>query len=286
MRRLLPFWLSILILLMGALGTPPAPAQPSAATKTLSDTVALTATGSVEIDSQEGSITVSTWDRAEVGYEVTLEPGEGDSVVTSEPAIVHTKQSLSFDNSPGWSLRIPGLVTISPGGTNRSIPHYRIVMPTTAALSIYDQASTIDVTGLDADLVLDTHEGTATVDSVEGTVDLDTHEGSIQATAIRGGATVDTHEGAITVSFDEFSVPSRADTHSGQLRFFLPPSTGFELVPDIESAELTIDEAFGNPTRDGARQLFNGGGPEFEIETFSGAVELLPSDSLTSSPLP
>lgn len=277
MFRLLSLWTGALTLLLGALAPASSVAQPSSSTTTLSDTVAFDRSGTVEIDNQNGSITVTTWNRAQVGYEMTLEPSEGDSVFVPEAYVHRTDREMSFGEGDSWSFQIPGFLSISPSGTSSPGGHYRVVMPKTAELEIDDYTSTIDVSGLTADVEIDTHQGEATVDSVKGHLQLETHTGTIEATAIRGGVELDTHSGSISVSFEQLSSASSAESHSGPLHFFLPTDAGFELALDLGTADLTIDEAFGTPSGDSEHRIFNGGGPELEIDSFSGTVDVRPS---------
>lgn len=258
----------------GAEGQPSSPSPPD----TLQDTVNLAQDGTVEItDTHTGRITVSTWNRERVAYEVAPIAGDEDSVRVSNVRVNHSEQRFTLDHEGGsWSINIPGLLRISPGGENAMENRYRVTMPKTAALEIDDFASTIEVTDVQADVQIDSHQGDVSVDSVDGLLEVETHEGTIDATALRGGIRVDTHEGTASVSFDQFSEASSAEMHAGRLRFFLPADAGFTLETDFASAELTIDEAFGPPATKDKRQLFNGGGPTLSLNAFSGTIELRP----------
>ncbi len=265
------------------LWAPPSVTAQSTGAKTRSDTVDSSPTGTVEIDNRTGSITVTTWDRPQVGYEVTLAPTEDDSVVVTEPDIDHSEEKLSFGHDHSWSLRIPGVLTISPGGTSNPIGHYQIVMPRTALLEIDDFGSTIEVSDVKANVEIDTHQGAVNVDGVEGRLNLETFSSTAEVTGLRGAAMLETHSGRIMAAFEEFSASSTAETHSGSLRFFLPADTEFVLETDADSSQLTIDEAFGRPTRNDDRWIFNGGGPNLSVDTFSGTIELRPLDARSSS---
>jgi hypothetical protein len=261
----------------------PTQAQSVLGAQTWSDTVDFSPTDRVEIHNQTGSITVTTWDRPQVGYEVTLAPSESDSVLATDFAIDHSDEELSFGRDGSWSIRIPGLLTISPDAGGDPIGHYRIVMPKTASLDIDDFGSTIEVSDVEANVEVDTHEGSVTVRGVEGTLELETFSSTATASGLRGSAELETHSGRITAAFEEFAAASSAETHSGSLRFFLPTNTGFVLATDADSSQFTIDEAFGPPSKDDERWSFNGGGPDLSVEAFSGTVELRPLDAYAPS---
>lgn len=260
-----------------------AQAQSPPGAKTRSDTVDLSSTGKVEIDNQTGSITVSTWGRPQVGYAVTLVPRERDSILSTDFDIDHSEEEFSVGHDHSWSIRIPGLLTISPDGGSEPIGHYRIVMPKTASLEIDDYESTIEVSGVEGATNIDTHDGTVRVRGAAGKLDLDTYSGEVTATGLREGADLESYSGGVTAVFEEFSASSSADTYSGPLRFFLPTDAGFTLVTEADSSQVTIDEAFGAPLREEERWRFNGGGPDLSVETFSGTVELRPLDAYTPS---
>ncbi len=285
-RASLP-WIMALGFVLGLSGPHSAGAQSSFSSDIRRDTVALDHDGAVELTNHEGHITVDTWDRAQVAYEVrpASDTSEPQPVPTLDIEHSERRFSISSEND-SWSIQIPGLLTISPGGSNTPAWAYRVTMPETATLEIDDHASTIDVSDVNADVEIDTHEGEVSVDAVGGHLTLDTHAGTATATAVQGGVTLDTHAGSISVSFRQFSDSSSAETHSGTLRFFLPADAGFELRTDLGSADVTVDSTFGTPSTKEERQIFNGGGPELFIDAFSGTVELRPLASDEAPPRP
>ncbi|MEF8816286.1 MAG: DUF4097 family beta strand repeat-containing protein [Salinibacter sp.] len=276
-----PRLLVAVMLIGGSLGgTQAVPAQPASSlppgSKTESDTVDLSPTGTVEIDNQKGSITVTTWTRPEIGYRAALSPSAEDSVVATDLDVDHSGEELSFDHDHSWSLRIPGLLTISPDGTSEPIGHFWVVMPETAGLEIDDHASTIEVSGVQGNVNIDTHSGTATVEAIGGNLRLETFSSSATASGLQGRTEIETRSGGITAVFEEFAGPSSAETHSGDLRFYLPADTGLTVATDADTSQFVIDEAFGTPSRDDDRWTLNGGGADLSLETFSGTIELRP----------
>jgi len=195
MPRVPPPWLLVLGFALSLAGLRPACAQSSPSSDVRRDTVALDRDGAVELTNHKGRITVDTWDRAQVAYEVrpASDTSEPQPVPTLDIDRSQRQFSISSDNN-SWSIRIPGLLTISPGGSDTSAWTYRVTMPETATLEIDDYASTIDVSGVNADAEIDTHAGEVSVDAVEGHLTLDTHAGTATATAVQGGVTLDTHD--------------------------------------------------------------------------------------------
>jgi len=279
-------WNAVLGLVLG-LGVAAEAAGQPAPPDALEDTVRLAPDGAVEIDdTHRGSITVTTWERAEVAYRIAPVSDE-DSGVTSKVVVRRTDQGLSIDqDGASWSIHIPGLLRISPSAGGNLAAHYRVTMPKTATLEVNDYASTIEVSGGAADLEIDTHQGAVVVDSADGMLDLSTHSGQITAAGIRGGVALDTHAGDASLSFANFSASSTAETHSGTLRFFLPAKAGFALQTDLDSTDLTVDEAFGAPSTDstdGERRTFNGGGPTLTLDAPADAVTVRPLEARDAS---
>lgn len=246
-------------LLLGIIGTGPVQAQP--ATKTVSDTVALDPSGTVEIDTRSGSITVQTWDRAEVAYEVRIEsPTEGDDVALTTLDVTHSANELDLDADFPWRFQIPGVVTISPGGTERALFHYTVTIPQSAQLEIDDYAST------------------TTIDGVKGAVLLDTYSGTIEASGLGGGLELEAYNTSAEISFSALTAPISVDTYAGPVRLTFPPGTGFDLETDLQRADqITASETLPLPsvTEDGNYDgPVNGGGPELSVESYSGTIEL------------
>lgn len=254
MIRFAALWGTVVGLLLGgsvpvgATGQPSSPSPPSPGP--LRDTVRLAPDGTVEIsDTRDGTIAVTTWDRAQVSYEVipgdTAEAPPGSegapSSLASALSIRQTEQKFSIDqDGSSWSIHIPGLLRISPGGADDLTAHYRVTMPETASLKIDDFASHITVTGM------------------------------------RGGLTLDTHSGEASVSFDSFSAPSTVEMLSGRLHIYLPADAGFALQTDLPDADLTVDDAFGASATDDGHRTFNGGGPLLTLDVVTGTAALRP----------
>lgn len=245
--------------LLGLIG--PASVQAQPASKTVSDTVALAPSGTVEIDTRNGSVTVQTWERAEVAYEVRIEsPVEGGDVALTTLDVTHSADELDLHADFPWRLQIPGVVTISPGGTERALFHYTVTIPQSAGLEVDDYASK------------------TTIDGVEGPVALDTYSGTIEASDLGGGLELEAYDASAQISFSAFTAPISVDTYAGPVRLTLPLQAGFDLETDLQRPDqLSASETLPLPPRtdDGNYDgPVNGGGPDLSIESYSGTIEL------------
>jgi hypothetical protein len=246
-------------LLLGLIGTGPGQAQPAA--KTVSDTVALDPSGTVEIDNHRGSITVTTWNRTEVKYEVRIaSPNEQDDLPFTTLDATHSDEELELDADFPWRIQIPGVVTISPGGSERAAFHYTVSVPESARLEIDDYASAIQVADVKGDVVIDTYSGTVKASNLAGSFALEMYGGTAQ------------------VSFSALTAPLSVDTYAGPVHLSLPMEAGFDLKTDLQSADqLTVDGSLSlpSPTEDGNYDgPVNGGGPKLSIESYSSTITL------------
>lgn len=268
----LPVLLAVAFLSLGF--ATPASAQTPA--RTVSDTVPLAADGEVTVDNHEGSITVTTWDRDRVRYDAEIMPTDEDP--DGEKVTIRTRTSddhlrLVTDHEEGddestvFGFDEDGFRW---GGIDIPAVHYTIRMPRSAALSIDDHESTIDVRGLGGDLRIETHEGSITVaeqssaitiDSHEGPISIrdqtgdvtldthdsrmdlrhvqgrlwvDTHDGDLTVDELEGGLRYDAHDGTVSASFAALTDDVRVETHDGNATLTLPASTGFYLNTEFD----------------------------------------------------
>jgi len=294
-RRLVPLLLS-LFLLVGTLPTIAAHAQ----AQRISDTVSLDADGSVSIDNHEGSITVTTWDRDAVQYEVEIDaPEDSDQLRNTEIDVDHTSRSLHLATEQRDQGDDSRWFSWNNGGDIPNV-HYTLRMPRTARLTIDDHESEIDVTGLQAELRIDTHEGPITVtdqtgevtiDSHESRTDLrnitgrltiDTHDGDVVVENLRGAFELDTHDGSADVTFAELTDDVEVDTHDARITLSFPGDAGFalrtdfsddaDLDSDFDIASLRISDDDDDEVN--YRGAVNGGGPRIELESHDGRFTL------------
>jgi hypothetical protein len=228
-------------------------------------TVPLSPTGHLEISTFKGSVTVTTWDRAEADIHARIEPDGWDSDMQHKIE----KTEIRIDSSGGGnSVRVESdydhvhhLFSFFESNTLPFV-HYTIKMPATARLEIEDHKSDTRVSGLKADLKIRTHKGTVKVDGLDG------------------GAEVNTHKGDIEVAFARFSRPSRFKTYKGTVAVRLPKDSKFDLDVDtgrrgdVESDFTVASYRKSRRSGESLRGPVNGGGPELSFESRSGVLKL------------
>ncbi len=249
-----------------------------AQTKMISDTVSLDAEGKVSVDTYKGSITVTTWDRDEVEFEVRIEADEDEELVEHvEINVDHSRRALRLKTDYEEAKRQRKKLWF--GRNNLSLPyaHYTIKMPRTARLDIDDYKSTISITNVGADVSIDSYKGGMTLNDIQGHVHIDTYKGEVQIDQLDGALSLDTYKGTIDVTLTDLSDDTEIETYKGRVTLTLEKQAGFNLDADLGrrgrlNADFDLD-----PLKRRDNQYagtVNGGGPRLSLETHSGRFKL------------
>lgn len=242
------------------LGPKPIQAQPSPAVKTVSDTVAVDSSSTLEVDTHRGRISIETWDRAAVGYRVRIEPpNEGGDVSLTSLDVSHADNELELSPDFPWKVQIPGLVTISPGGPERAFLHHAIAVPKWIELDLDAHRSTIDLSGL------------------TGPTEIELRSGAITGTDLSGRLDLEIHSGDTDLTYARLAAPVSIESPDGPVRLTLPAGTGFDLETELSSANQLTGSAslsLPAPTENNYEGPVNGGGPLVSIHAQAGPVEL------------
>src|ERR1022692_1058902 len=141
-------------------------------TKNVDKILPLKANGAVKLDAHNGSVTVHTWDRAEIEIHARIEAGgtsaedhrrftETTVEIEGSSDIVSIKSKTPDDNN-GWSW-----LNWGDWGNSPEI-HYTINAPRTARWTLRDHNSKIEIHDLNAALDLETHNGNVRVENLGG----------------------------------------------------------------------------------------------------------------------
>ena len=285
--------IGIVLGLVLALGFTALHAQPHQ--RTVRDTVAL-APGSVFVENQKGSITVSTWSRDSVRYRARIVDEQIEEVVQQTRIEVERSEgalslSTNYDDVGGhWTFGPDAFGYVK----SESPVHYTLRVPKSTTLQISDHASDIDVSGLAGTLRIDTHEGALRVSDQRGRAEVSSHEGRMVLREVAGNLIVDSHEGEITIDglrgrLDLETHEGRADvridrleeivadTHEGTVVFSVPSGAGFDLSTDLgDDAELRsdVDLTSIRQEEDDYQGAVRGGGPLVRLTSHEGRITL------------
>jgi len=230
-------------------------AQP---TKTVDRTVPLALSGSVTLETHNGSIDVQTWDRPDIQIRARIEAAGtwGDDVRRFEQTTVDIQ---SASDSVRITSRYP---TFSSWGwwlgSNPRID-YTITAPRTARWTIYDHNATVDVRGVQAEVTIETHNGRVHISDVDGPLRVEAHNGSVTADFV-------SFKGA------EFT------SHLGSVELTLPSTAAFDLHADARRGSVQSDfpltiRALGR-RQTSVEGAINGGGPSLRFSSHRGELRL------------
>ena len=226
-----------------------------AADKRVHQTVSLAASGSVSIDTHNGTITVTTWNQPSVDVTARIEQGlfiSDDDVRKTEVRVTGSGENVRIESD--YSAIMSHFSWL---GNEHNLPpvHYTLFMPATARLTVDAHNATVRATGLRNDVKISTHNGN---------VDLD------------GAASIETHNGDIRVAFSRFARLSRIETHNGDIELRVPAHSQFHLDATGHHLGVNSDFPVVMKTLDRSRYVgdVNGGGAELRVTTHKGSVTL------------
>lgn len=250
--------------------TEPVSAQ---STRTINRTFSLDQEGHVELDTFAGRIEVTGRDQEEVEVNARIKGNDKELVEATGLHFESDDRRLSIEvdyDEVEDNQKFLGLFNI--GGFDRPAVHLTISMPHTAALTIDDFSSDIEVESLRSDVTLETFSSSITLRDLEGTLDLETFSGAVAGEALRGQVRLETFSGDVRLRIAALTGDSHFETFSGDVELFLPADAGFELG-GTEEEFGEFDSEFSLRTEDG-RWIVGEGGPRIKVETFSGNLQL------------
>ena len=230
----------------------------AASERRLHRTAQLDPTGSLSIDTHNGSITVTTWSQPTVDVTARIVPSDFGRDEDVE------KTDVKLTGS-GGSVRVESDYSDVPTrftwlGVQRDLPiiHYTISMPATARLSVDAHNAAIHVTSLRNDLRVNTHNG-----------DIDVRD-------FDGAASIESHNGDVRIAYRNFTKPARIETHNGGMDFTLPAQARFHLNASGHHMDMSSDFPITLGSSGSSRYNgdVNGGGPELRVSTHNGSLKL------------
>jgi hypothetical protein len=247
----------------------------SQSSREINKTIPLKLDGHLVIDTYEGSITVTTYDKPQVEVYVKIESDDPDSRDaardvedteiefhgSSNEVTIHTNyrnvERNNYHNFWDWIT--------DPHEISNSLPlvHYTIKMPRTVELRIKDYKSESHIEGLTSFLTINTYKGTVEVLDLTRGIDLETYKGDMR------------------ISFAALKSDSHFETYKGKITVNIPKQTGFELRTDFEKrVEFNSDFDVETIERDRKHHHYdysgkiNGGGPTLEFKSDKGEIRL------------
>lgn len=272
-RFLSPRFLSILAITL-CISTPAAWADVTE-TDTYEQTVSLSASGQVEIETTNGSIRVDSWDRSEVKVEARKK-GRGNT--TSEAREMLDAIEIKIQEL-GDKVHVSAELPRSSwfGGGSASVS-FTLTIPADAELSATSTNGSIEVRGLGGKSRLKTNNGSIKADGVVGALHASSNNGSISAYDVHGAIEARTNNGTIKaeIATPDLSEDVSLETNNGSVDLRLDPGVAASVHARTRNGSVSTD--FPGGTQDRKRKTLDldlgGGGVRIELETTNGSIRV------------
>jgi hypothetical protein len=232
-------------------------ASPSAAVESFSQNHPLPANGEITVVNNRGTITVRTWDRAEVRIE-----GEKHAATPQELRLVR----VEVDPAPSHLTVQTALPRDQPGGgaTVRAEVQLTLTVPVTASVRR-----------------IETVNASVTIDGVHGDVRVRAVNGPVQAKGLAADAVLDTVNGSIHAEFTSVKAGQKITVHSvnGAVTLALPKDADVavqaETINGSVASELPLQPT-GTVARNRLNGTLGGGSAALKVDTVNGGIRLVP----------
>jgi hypothetical protein len=161
----------------------------------------------VRIDTNDGSVRVSTSDAKEVQFSVQYEGYEMDKNL-------HVEAHQNGDQVE-LVARVTGHWGFSWGGHGRRL-QIEVRMPKDADLNAHTGDGSVEASSINGNITVETGDGAIRANTLTGTIDLHTHDGSINVDTLKGDIRLRTGDGSIEARQLDGKVD--ADSGDGHVR--------------------------------------------------------------------
>lgn len=233
--------------------------------------VPMKAGGRLYVETFNGAVDVSGWDREEADITATKYAGTQNAV-----------EAIRIDVAvSGDSIRVRSIRPSERWG-NMGVK-YTIRVPRTTTLErIQTSNGAIDVSNLDAPVRLTTSNGAVRADNVVGGLEASTSNGSIRATTsgMESGRPLrlTTSNGSVELTVDKLSSGGAVvRTSNGSITVSLPETVDLDVNASTSNARITNDFEDSFRGRSDRRHLegsIGSGGPRLELSTSNGSIRL------------
>src|SRR6266403_936479 len=209
---------------------------------------AVTGRANVRVETNDGSVRVTSGDSKQVDFRIEYHGYELGKNLRVDSRQNGDKVELSARVTGNWGFSF---------GRNSRHLHIEVRMPR------------------EADLQVETGDGSVLAESINGTVNVHTGDGSVKANSLNGTIDLHTNDGSITV--ENLKGEIRLRTGDGSVDLVLP--SDFQTNIDASTGDghislgipVTVEGTFSNSQIHGK---MNGGGQPLTIHTGDGSIRL------------
>jgi|SRR5579859_53265 len=236
----------------------------------------ITGRANVRIDTNDGSVRVSTSDAKTVQFRVEYEGYELDKNL-------HIEASQNGD-SVELIARTTGHWGISFGWHNSRRLRIEVIMPRQADLDAHTGDGSVEAAAIEGKVKVYTGDGSIHANTLSGTIDLHTNDGSITVDTLKGDMRIHTGDGSIEAR--ELDGKLDADSGDGHVRIAgrfdaLNIHTGDGSVDASVRAGSKMSTAWNVRTGDGSVEMGLPGDFQANIDASTGDGHISSSLSLT-----
>ena len=236
----------------------------------------ITGRANVHIDTNDGSVRVTTSDAKTVQFRVQYEGYEIDKNL-------HIESSQNGD-SVELIARATGHWGISFGWHNSRRLHIEVLMPRQADLDAHTGDGSVEASAIEGKVKVYTGDGSIHANTLNGTIDLHTNDGSITVDTLKGDMRIHTGDGSIEAH--ELDGRLDADSGDGHVRIAgrfdaLNIHTGDGSVDATVRAGSKMSAPWSVRTGDGSVEMGLPGDFQANIDASTGDGHISSSLSLT-----
>jgi len=256
------------------------PAHAATVHKVVSGVYPLAAGGTLDLSNVNGSITIETWNRAEVEVradKIVKSPSEDEAnktldqlkvIVDAKPSRVRVEARFPHSHN--------GLFSWLSGRGAEAKVEFKVRIPREADLRIDNVNGGITLQGGKGDLRLTTVNGGVHATDTDGTLKLESTNGSLEAHGTRGTLEASTVNGRIEADLVDLGGKTSLESTNGGITLRLPASARANLSASTTNGGVNCDfDVAGTKKRNRIEGTLNGGGPEVEIDTVNGSVSIV-----------
>jgi hypothetical protein len=239
--------------------------------------------GALEINSQNGRITVEAWDRPEARIQMTRTVR-----ANSEKRAAELMKALRADVTVGEGRieiesRYPkraesvGIWDVLGQRVSALNIHYYVQVPSQTRLQLETSNGEIQVRGTSGSLVGQTVNGTIDVTSTSGRVEVNTTNGNIRLVGIQGATRASTTNGGIQAEIRRLDSGAGVElsTTNGDLTVVLPAGLKAQLEAMTTNGRVSVGfpvEMVGRASSKMVRGRIGGGGAAVNLTTTNGDI--------------
>jgi hypothetical protein len=239
--------------------------------------------GDLRIESQNGRISVETWNRPEASVQITRIARANDDK-TAEALLKEMQADVTL--SPGRIeivSRYPkrsesvGFWDILGQRVTAMNIHYHVKVPARTALDLETTNGELEIKGTTAGVKGRTVNGTVEIRSVKGPIEVQTTNGSIRLSGIEGSTRAGTTNGTITAELRQIDAAGKVvlSTTNGNVTASLPAN--LKATVDAQTTNGRVRVAYpvtklGGSTARSLHATIGGGGVEVTLRATNGNI--------------